>query len=476
MIFFIWHKSIHFNKETLIRMDYLQISTISAIAGTFSMLLLYVYLYALYRERYMGLLIIIWTIFFLRFAFFDSRFLSWKDSILGLIAYQMIYVFSVYLFIYTFHLFINQPLRKYWLYGAVMTAIWSVVSTIMQLPTVLSLIPPTLFAGVILLFIGKMFITIKTKGIGKYITGGAFVIWGLITSMFPFIYNNSKYLWWFNLICGVSRLVIASGTLIVYFEKTRADLLKNQESLQQTIEELNHFCHSVAHDFKGPLLSINQLAEHIELKYSGKLDIKGKEYFKHIQVKSTEVINITDHLLELSRMSQKQIKMEAIALESLFREVYDELIKLQPERQIDFKIKQLPVIHGDPIMIKIMVSNILSNALKYTSIRQKGIIEVSSVEEDKDYVISIKDNGAGFDMSESSRLFKIFERLHSVKEFEGTGVGLVVCQKILKRHAGKAWLTGKEDEGAVFFFSFPKNMPKQSSSPISILPDIGELV
>jgi signal transduction histidine kinase len=453
-------------------MDYFQLSTFGAIAGTLSILLVYVYLYSLYREHYMGLLIIIWIIFFLRFAFFDSRFIIWEDSIIGLIAYQMIYIFSAYLFIYTNHLFINKPLHKYWLYGAVMIAILSVVSTIIQISTVLILILPTLFACAVLLSIGKIFITIKTEGIGKYITGGAFTIWGILSATFPFVYNNSIYLW-FSLICGISRLVIASGILIVYFEKARADLVKNQESLHQTIEELNHFCHSVAHDFKGPLLSINQLAKLLTLKYSEPLNNKGKEFLSHIQDKSTEVITMTDHLLELSRMSQKELQMQAIPLEMLFRQGYQELKEIQPERQVNFILNSLPIIYGDPIMIKILISNILSNALKYTRIRQQAIIEVSSVEEENNYLISVKDNGAGFNMHYSAKLFKIFERLHSADKFEGTGVGLVICQKILFRHHGHAWLTGKDGEGAAFSFRFPKAMPKHSSSPLSILPSAG---
>jgi signal transduction histidine kinase len=455
-------------------MDYFYLPTFAAIGGTLSMVLVYIYLYYLYRERYMGLWIITWTVFFSRVTLFDSGLFNWTDSVLGFIVYQMLYVCCVFLIIYSTHSFINKQIKKYWIYIAAITAILSVAFTIMQLPTSYKLIPPAWFACVILLYAGKIFINIKTRGIGKYITGGAFILWSLLTFVTPFFVYNNELPWRISLICGILRLFITSGTLMVYFEKTRADLIYNQESLRQSNRELNHFCHSVAHDFKAPLLSINQLAKHIDLKYSDKLDSKGKEFFKHIQKKSTEVINITDHLLELSRMSQKQITMEDIKLESLFREVYDELIELHPERQLVFAIDHLPDICGDPIMIKILVFNILSNAFKYTRNRKLAVIEVSSIEEENDYVILVKDNGAGFDMSESSRLFKIFERLHSVREFEGTGVGLVVCQKILKRHYGKAWLTGKVDGGAVFSFRFPKVISQNSSCSLSILSETGE--
>ncbi|HML87550.1 MAG TPA: ATP-binding protein [Methylomusa anaerophila] len=257
--------------------------------------------------------------------------------------------------------------------------------------------------------------------------------------------------------------------MLVYFEKTRADLISKEEALRQTNRELNNFCHSVAHDLKGPLLSINQLAEEL----AGADNFKQDQYplIQYIKGKSAELVNITEYLLELSRMSQKQLKIETIQLEPLFCDIYADLLALQPGRQVDFKIRKLPKICGDRIMIKLLVRNILSNALKFTRKRELAIIEVDTEEVENNYVISIKDNGAGFDMSESSRLFGIFERLHPSRDFEGHGVGLTICQKILQRHNGKAWLTGKVDEGAVFSFSFPKDMSKQRVWPVLVAPD-----
>ncbi|VBB09768.1 Hypothetical protein LUCI_5066 [Lucifera butyrica] len=452
-------------------MDYFELSTFGAIAGTLSMLFVYIYLYALYRERYMGLWIISWIIFFSRIALFDSGFFNWKNSIANFIAYQIFYLSGAILTIYAINIFINKPLKKYWLYGAVAAVVFSMTAGIMQLSAGYKLAPLSCFATVMLFYVGKVFININTCGLGRYITGGAFILWSILTFVTPFFSYDNELPWRISLIGGILRFIITSGTLLVYFEKTRADLINEKKSLQESNQELNHFCHSVAHDLKSPLLSINQLAKHIELNYSDKFDNKGKEFFRHIQKKSADVINITDHLLELSRMSQKEMDVELINLESLFYEVYEELMKLQPSRQVVFTIKHLPDIYGDPVMIKILVINILTNALKYTRNRERAFIEVDSAENENDYIISVKDNGAGFDMRYSYKLFKIFERLHSVDEFEGTGIGLVVCQKILKRHCGKAWITGKVNEGATFFFCFPRNRQVQSSYSTVISPD-----
>ncbi len=237
---------------------------------------------------------------------------------------------------------------------------------------------------------------------------------------------------------------------------THIKLKQQTESLLQANRELDSFCYSVSHDLKAPLLSISKLTEYLAADYSDKLDSDGRELIANIQEKSKEVINIIDHLLEFSRMSEMEMKIESINLEQLFREVYGELIKLEPPRQVQFAIHHLPTIHGDPVMIKLLVLNILSNSLKYTRNRKTALIEVTSAENGAEYIISVKDNGAGFDMRYSSRLFKVFQRLHSDNEFEGSGVGLAISQKILKRHNGKAWITGVVNEGATFYFSLPK--------------------
>lgn len=237
---------------------------------------------------------------------------------------------------------------------------------------------------------------------------------------------------------------------------THIKLKRQTESLKEANRELDSFCYSVSHDLKAPLLSISKLVEYLAADYMDKLDSEGQELIMNIQKKSAEVINIIDHLLEFSKMCEMQMKREVINLEQLFLDVYEELIKLYPERKVKFNLRHLPYISGDRVMIRLLVLNILSNALKYTRNRETAIIEVTSRENENEYIISVKDNGVGFDMRYSSRLFGVFQRLHTNSEFEGSGVGLAICQRILKRHNGSAWLVGEVDKGATFYFSFPK--------------------
>lgn len=237
---------------------------------------------------------------------------------------------------------------------------------------------------------------------------------------------------------------------------THIKLNQQSSAIKEAYRELDSFCYSVSHDLKTPLFSIDKLIEFVLSDYYNSLDNEGKELLLAIKEKSAEVIKMIDRLLEFSRMCKLEMKSESINLKQVFADVYNELIKLQPERNVNFYVEELPIIKGDPIMIRLLVLNILSNALKYTSKRTLAIIEVTLKETKDQYIISVKDNGVGFDNKYSSRLFNVFERLHSENEFKGTGVGLAITQRILKRHQGIAWITGEVDKGAVYSFILPK--------------------
>ncbi len=238
---------------------------------------------------------------------------------------------------------------------------------------------------------------------------------------------------------------------------THIKLKAQAEYLFLANKELDSFCYSIAHDLKAPLLSISKLIEYLYLDYYDELGDDGNALINNIHKKSSELTDIINHLLEFSRMCEMEIRLEPIDLNQLFRSVFEELILAQPHRTINLKLPELPEITGDGIMLRILVTNILSNSIKYTGTRQTGIIEVEYTEHQNDYVFCITDNGVGFDMKYSTRLFQVFQRLHSSKEFEGSGVGLSICQRILKRHNGKAWMTGEINNGASFYFSYPKN-------------------
>ena len=244
---------------------------------------------------------------------------------------------------------------------------------------------------------------------------------------------------------------------------THIRLKQQTQSLFEANKELDSFCYSIAHDLKAPLLSISKLIEYLYLDYTDKLGEEANTLLLNIKKKSSELTGIIDHLLEFSHMCELRMNLEEIDMNEIFKSVYDELLlNIPASRIINMKMQPLPTITGDKIMLRLLITNILSNSFKYTSTRKISKIDIEYTQQQSNYVFCISDNGVGFDMKYSSRLFQVFQRLHSSKEFEGSGVGLSICQRILKRHNGKAWMTGEVDKGASFYFSLPVKTTRKS--------------
>ncbi len=222
-------------------MDYTSLSVLCAMAGIACMILVYLYLYALYRERYMGIWIITWFGFALRLVFFDSGMFDWKHSLLGFIIYEIVYISTILLFLWGQYLFVNRPLKGWWLFCAGGVFIISVVFALMDFPFILKHTFPALLAGAILVNIGLSFIyDLKIKGVGNRITGYALILWGILTATTP-LTLGLQLSWVISIqytIFGVLRIIIASGLLLVYFEKTRADLLKREAGFRLVTENV----------------------------------------------------------------------------------------------------------------------------------------------------------------------------------------------------------------------------------------------
>lgn len=218
-------------------MDYIQLSVIGSSIGTISIVLVYIYLYVLYRERYMGKWALSWLILLSRFALFDSGLLAWKQSDLGVTTYQMLNIISALLFVWGTCNFINKPLSKGWLYGVVSIFILNAALNVLCSSVVYKLLPTLFVCCAAIIWIGLTFIrNLALPGIGRLITGYAFILWSLLSLALPFSIGGSWFAPWGYLLGGLLRLVIAMGTLMVYFEKTRADLV-NKETQYRLLAE-----------------------------------------------------------------------------------------------------------------------------------------------------------------------------------------------------------------------------------------------
>ena len=242
--------------------------------------------------------------------------------------------------------------------------------------------------------------------------------------------------------------------------KLNEDLNLRAAKLEAVNKELEAFSYSVSHDLRAPLRAIDGYARMAKEDFATLLDDHGRRLLNVISDEATRMSRLIDDLLTFSRISRQQTEPVPIDMHAMAQDVYNELIKSEPDRTIKFDLQALPSAQGTPAMIRQVWINLISNALKFTRKRPEAIIEIGAqVNSDGDWVYQVKDNGAGFDMRHVDKLFGVFQRLHNQPDFEGTGVGLALAQRILQRHGGRIWAEGEVEKGACFYFTLKGSVP-----------------
>jgi signal transduction histidine kinase len=236
--------------------------------------------------------------------------------------------------------------------------------------------------------------------------------------------------------------------------KRQSELLeaKNIE-LNSMIEELEAFSYSVAHDLRAPLARIDGFSEALLELQGERLDDDGKLYLQRVRTTTQRMCLLVDDLLRLSRLSRAEIHKERVDMSALARSVAAELQQREPDRQVDLLVRPDVVVFGDPVLLQSVMFNLLENAWKFTAKHPRARIEFGEFEKNGTPVYFVRDDGAGFDMASSQKLFQAFQRLHSNSEFAGNGVGLATVGRIVKRHGGRVWAEGAVERGATFYFS-----------------------
>jgi PAS domain S-box-containing protein len=248
-----------------------------------------------------------------------------------------------------------------------------------------------------------------------------------------------------------NRKFIQSRSTVLDFTEQRKSLMK----IEQLNHELESFSYSVSHDLRAPLRSIDGYTQILMEDYAPKLDQEGKRLLDVVVNNARRMARLIDDLLDFSKVSRKELVKTTVNSDSLVNSILSEIRGQEPNRDIEVKIDHLSNCEADPNLLRQVWFNLLSNALKYTRRKQKAIIEISSEQNVNEVVFTIKDNGTGFDMQYSNKLFGVFQRLHRQNDFEGTGVGLAIVHRIVTRHGGRVWAKGEIDNGAVFNFSLP---------------------
>ncbi|MDY7077784.1 MAG: PAS domain-containing protein [Chloroflexota bacterium] len=249
------------------------------------------------------------------------------------------------------------------------------------------------------------------------------------------------------------RLNRAMANLLEDMQSANRNLETMAQKLEFANKELESFAYSVSHDLRAPLRAISGFSRILIEDYTPELSSEIVRYLHLVHEHANEMGQLINDLLAFSRLSRKPLNKQIVAPTDVARRVIESLYKEQKDRQVEITVDDLPACQADPALLKQVLVNLLTNALKFTREQEKALIKIGYQQTDDECIYFVRDNGVGFDMRYANKLFGVFQRLHSDEEYEGTGVGLAIVQRIVRRHGGRIWAEAKVDEGATFYFT-----------------------
>lgn len=246
--------------------------------------------------------------------------------------------------------------------------------------------------------------------------------------------------------------------------RLNVELKRKVGELEASNKDWEMFSHAVSHELRSPLFLIDGLSGIVSKKYAEKVDVKGREQLTTVREAAKKMGQLLDDLFAFSRARAREIRADTVNIEEIAQHAFEELKPGIGNRNIQLKMKPLPSCQGDSSLLRQVFVNLFANAIKFTGPREIAFIEVGGIEKGEEIEFYVKDNGVGFDMEYKDKLFNIFQRLHSLDDFEGTGTGLAIVRRIIEKHGGKVWAESKPGEGATFYFTLPGiNAPEKLS-------------
>ena len=258
----------------------------------------------------------------------------------------------------------------------------------------------------------------------------------------------------------LGRLAESFNTMAEKVEHARAELEHRVESrtaeLSLANRELEAFSYSVSHDLRAPVRAISGFVQILEEDHGDKLDAEGKRSLERVKINARRMGHLIDDLLAFSQIGRTPMVRQRVDMSELAQGIVEEAVRTAAPRTIDFTVDTLPPAFGEPSLINQVLVNLVANAVKFTGRRERASIRIGSQPDGHTATAYfVRDNGAGFDMRHADKLFGVFQRLHKPEDFEGTGVGLAIIERVITRHGGRVWAEGEVDKGATFYFTLP---------------------
>lgn len=424
-------------------MDFAHMYLLFSITGTISMIFIYMYLYVNYRKQYMDIWIIGWVIHFLRISLFESGLFNYEQSFFGFTVYQILFVGCLLTLMLSIYLFCNKSMKK-WIYGAIGALILGTVFNVIRLPLIYKLLPVAFYSGIACIWLGIYMLRLELTGIGKKITGYAFILWGIITIIFPFLLDT--FTMWVSL-SGISRIIIASGTLLVYFEKILIDLADKEALIVKAkIDRLNvvgQMAIRMAHEIRNPLTTIRGF-----LQIAGKrgnisnFDLIMEEIDSITTVINQYILLAGDKRVELKNCCLNSIVEALLPLMQTYANTSNVLINLD--------LGAVPKLYLDENEIRQLLLNLIKNGVEAMPLG--GELTICTGLEQNKVILSVKDQGSGISAHILDNLGTPFLTTKDTGN-TGTGLGLPTCYRIANRHNASIDIdTG--NQGTTFFVYF----------------------
>jgi len=283
---------------------------------------------------------------------------------------------------------------------------------------------------------------------------------GVLAASLVALLVGTAFAW--NIARATTREIRAREQAEIEMRRSRDELSRTNDllterttNLVQTNKELEEFSYSVAHDLRSPLRAIDGFSQLFLDEYRDKVDEEGRRLLSVVHENTQRMAELIDDLLEFTGMARRDLTQTTVDMTALADAVFDEVSSKAGDRKIDFRLSNLPPVRGDQALLRQVWTNLISNAVKFTAKRVDAVIEVRGEVKGAESVYRVQDNGVGFDMRYIGKLFGVFQRLHGMDEFEGTGIGLAIVRRIVERHGGRVWAESTVGKGATFYFTLP---------------------
>jgi light-regulated signal transduction histidine kinase (bacteriophytochrome) len=266
---------------------------------------------------------------------------------------------------------------------------------------------------------------------------------------------NGEIISFLEISSNITERKFAELEIIKLNSKLEKEVLKRREDIKSAVSELEAFTYSVSHDLRAPLRAITSFADLLNEEYGADLDKEAKRYLGIIKRGTKQMAQLIDDLLQFSKVGRIELKKKVFDPMPIIMEI------IKKEKEVDmsssFILNELPSMYGDSNTMALVFSNLILNAVKFSREVDAPLIHIGAIEKNREVIYYVKDNGVGFDMRYSDKLFKVFQRLHSTQQFEGTGVGLAIVSRIIYKHGGRVWAESSPGFETCFYFTLPQN-------------------